>query len=422
LGAHSATRRLTRTLAAIAACAAAACAWNTPAGAAEYLALGDSTASGDGTAGRAPGSPQDCWRRLESYPFAAARGLSLSLDSVACSGATLTNMAAAQDLHTGSAPAQLDSITGSERVISLTIGANDAQFSELERFCMQTASAVATPCGDHFTEAQIRAFTSGFGPALGSVLDAIHMAAPAADVFLIGYLPFSPPDTACWGERLRLTSADAPLATLWATGVRDTQRAAAIGHGATFIDAYTEGSGHDACADADQRWVFAGGDGGAFLHPNATGQRARAELLAAAVRSRSRPPADPPGSPVNLYQEPPVNTPGRPPARIDGRLGSRLLRPCRSARPPVLVRRGGCGLALAVTTSSAGAVEVRFDRRTTRWRRTGVRASLRLPRGDSTLWLTGRNGARRQPSGTYRVTLRTGDGASWTSPSFRIAH
>lgn len=345
----------------------------------------------------------------------AGASLGISTESVACSGATVANFSTAQSLSpNGTSAPQLDAVDASNRLVSVTIGGNDADFSGLFAKCLSSVQASDHPCADTYTTGSLDVTAASFGGALGGALDQIRARAPQAKVFVVGYLGISPASGECFASgRLKMTAGDAPLVRYWQQRLRDTQHAAAVGHGANFVDAFALSSGHDACAADGQRWVYADGEGSAPLHPNEAGQQALASMLVTAARDVGPylevPPARPPHSPA--------------PAILIKRKGSKLRPVKRSSKPFTRSKPRRGGLALRVTLLAPQRVTFRLQqpgRPVWRWKNYGPTMSFSLPAGTSTIWATGRQGRKKLKPGHYRVRAKIRDGAFWDTERFRV--
>jgi lysophospholipase L1-like esterase len=138
-----------------------------------YVALGDSYSSGLG-AGSYISSSGSCDRSTNAYPeLWAAANSPASFVSVACAGATTS------DVING----QVSALGPGTTLVSITIGGNDAGFSSVMETCVLHStstclSAVATA----------RDFVTRQLPArLTSTLQAIRQHAPGARIVVLGY-------------------------------------------------------------------------------------------------------------------------------------------------------------------------------------------------------------------------------------------
>lgn len=251
-----------------------------------YVALGDSYAAAPLVPPVDPAALK-CLRSLADYPHVAAKILGAKLTDVSCSGATSDHLSTAQ--HPGTAP-QYDALTPDTDLVSVTIGGNDADlFDELLGCINILPRPYGTSCAKENTAGgtdKVRARIDARAPAFAAVLDGIARRAPRAEVFVVGY-----------GNYFR-TDGCHPAQPFWKQDANHLQgainhlntvlRQAAEEHGATFVDTYTPGIGHDICAAPADRHVegLIPTRAAAPLHPNASGARAVGEALAAAVRAR----------------------------------------------------------------------------------------------------------------------------------------
>ncbi|MBJ7459266.1 MAG: SGNH/GDSL hydrolase family protein [Thermoleophilaceae bacterium] len=261
--------------------------------ASRYVALGDSNASGAGLPTPATGAPKNCYRTESGYPAFAAEQLKLDeFQSVACSGAGVNALDDEMALYPdGVAPPQFDALKGHETIVSVTVGVNDAGLGVAAETCLKAKSPSDTPCQDKYVtggENKLTAAALAIVEPLGEKLDAIHAQSPKAKIFLVGYAPIIPADGAgCWGK-INVSPLDAPYFYGFQRAISDSEKAAAEAHGATYVDLFAAGEGHDACQPPGRRWsnpVNRVGAAGWPLHPTLSGSRAAAALLVRSARS-----------------------------------------------------------------------------------------------------------------------------------------
>ncbi|SDP55046.1 Lysophospholipase L1 [Actinopolyspora xinjiangensis] len=218
----------------------------------EYVALGDSYASGVGIGNYTPESG-DCLRSPQAYPeLIADRGLVGSLDFVACGGAKTPDVV----------NEQVAALSASTDVVTVSVGGNDAGFGEVVTTCTTGGDQA---CDDVVTEAENYA-TQQLPAELAGTYDAIADAAPAARVAVVGYprlFELGP----CLSllsefERGRLNEAADTLNSVIA------EQAEAAGF--SFRDVREEFAGHGVCGG--QPWI----NGLSYpieesFHPNAAG-------------------------------------------------------------------------------------------------------------------------------------------------------
>ncbi len=138
-----------------------------------YVALGDSYSSGLG-AGSYISSSGSCDRSTNAYPEQwAAANSPASFVSVACAGATTSDVIGSQ----------VTALSAATTLVSITIGGNDAGFSGVMQTCVLKStssclSAVATAKS---------VVTSQLPASLASTLHAIRQHAPSARIVVLGY-------------------------------------------------------------------------------------------------------------------------------------------------------------------------------------------------------------------------------------------
>lgn len=170
-------RRSRSLLMAVGALALAAAATVTSAGGAaaaaapEYVALGDSYASGTGTGDYIDDS--DCLRSAANYAslIAAARGYDLNLR--ACSGAEIPDV-----------EGQLSALSASTSYVTLSVGGNDAGFSDVITECAQPGWI--SDCNASIDGAEDVISGSLPGELAGLYSD-VRALAPQATVVIVGY-------------------------------------------------------------------------------------------------------------------------------------------------------------------------------------------------------------------------------------------
>lgn len=231
-------RRSRLILTAVGAFALAAAAVTTTTGDAaaavpQYVALGDSYASGTGTGDYIDDS--NCLRSAANYSslIAAARGYDLNLR--ACSGAEIPDVRG-----------QLGALSASTDYVSLSVGGNDAGFSEVITECAKPGWL--SDCNSAIDGAQ-SIITGTLPDALSGLYADVRAHAPRATVVIVGYprlfmgedcnaLTWFSPD-----EQDRLTA----MADL----LRSEEAAAAASAGFGFADPIPSFVGHAVCDDPE---------------------------------------------------------------------------------------------------------------------------------------------------------------------------
>jgi lysophospholipase L1-like esterase len=255
-------RHLIRPILAVSATSAAAMAiLVSPASAqsaVNYVALGDSYASGVGS-GSYTSASGSCDQSLNAYPALwAAANDPASYVSEACSGATTSSV------HSS----QLSALSASTTLVSLTVGGNDADFSSVMETCnllfFSTSSCVSAIDS---AEAQAEANLPG---ALDSLLSAIKSDAPNATVVVLDYPLFY--DLSKSSSCVGLSTTDRTDIDQGINLIDGMLQTAATKYGDTFADARPAFAGHEIC-DSDS-WLNSVDwtDFTSSYHPTAAGQ------------------------------------------------------------------------------------------------------------------------------------------------------
>jgi lysophospholipase L1-like esterase len=262
-------------------------AYSTPAEAAasRYVALGDSFTAGPLIPNQ-HGSPIGCLRSDHNYPsLLAARLNAATFVDVSCSGADSTDMTAAQGVLLGTNPPQFNALNADTTLVSLGIGGNDIGYTGIFETCAELSftNPFGSPCKSHFGS-QLNQRITDTAPKIAAVLRGIHDRAPQARVLVVGYLRLMPSGIGCWpvvpiswGDVSYLDGVERSLNTMLADQASQ--------HGATFVDAYQGGNGHDMCAASSAKWVegLVPTELAAPIHPNALGMSVVADRAAAAL-------------------------------------------------------------------------------------------------------------------------------------------
>lgn len=260
-----------------------------PAGAAgEYVALGDSMASGplipDIT------GPVGCGRSTHNYAHDMASALGLTLHDVTCSGAESKHMTTSQStsvagVDTGTVPPQFDALTSNTSLVTLTIGGNDVGLVGIAEDCVNL-DPTATPCKNEYASV-VAQRTADFEPKMSAVLDGIRQRSPQARIVVTGYGLYVK-QGGCWPTQPVLPT-DADFLQGSVNSLNAVIKRQALAHGDTYIDLVTPSAGHDACQSASARWVegYVPVHLAAPLHPNQNGEAAYASIIGGAIDDAS---------------------------------------------------------------------------------------------------------------------------------------
>ena len=225
-----------------------------------YVALGDSYASGVG-AGRYLAGSGVCLRSRAAYPYGLGRRVT---SFRACGGATTSDVLSLQ----------LGAFPRDTRLVTVTIGGNDAGFVDVVRSCL---FGPYRACSARVARAE-RFVRSSLTTRLRRVYDAIRERAPAATVVVAGYPRLFARRTWCGPvgtiddrERRRLNEGANLLARITALAARRHR-------GFRFADVREAFNGHGVCSRAPHingvtRPQFAS------FHPTARGYETYARVI-----------------------------------------------------------------------------------------------------------------------------------------------
>lgn len=384
------------------------------AGLGRVVALGDSSASGVGLGAEYAGAPDQCDRTPYGYPaLAVAQAVYSEFVNETCSGATTSSLFAGSIGVDGKwIRAQLEALNGSERIVFLGIGDNNAGFGEVTDRCLIHNGLPTNTCTDTYVQSGTNTLIArgqSIAGEVGRSIDAIRARAKNAQIFLVGYPDIAPVDAAGCAGALYLTQADAPVFDQWEQSVNATLRNVAAQHDAHFVDAYAQSAGHDACS-GQQRWInpLLGAIDGVALHPNHAGAGAVSTMLVKAMLAAG----------VDFGPE----------ANLSPIGFSRLHRARRGSTFSLKAPTGG-GRALMLTLDRSGTVNFKLERvttgrlaggkcrrktrrnahdeRCTRYASQGPWWATELPAGTSSVYVSGRAHGHALRSGRYRVRIRS---------------
>ncbi|WP_225848145.1 SGNH/GDSL hydrolase family protein [Streptomyces sp. HPF1205] len=254
---------------------------------AQYVALGDSYSAGSGVLPLDPSAPLLCARSSLNYPHLLAARTGDRLTDVTCGGAQTKDFTGSQ--YPGVAP-QLDALSGSTKLVTLTIGGNDSNtFVDAILACGSAGVLTlgqGSPCKALYGSSFDDTVDTSTYPAVAAALRAVRAKAPNARVAVLGY-PWILPATAdptCFAK-MPIASGDVPYLRDLETHLNSAVQRAAQETGATYVDMSTVSEGHDACAPAGTRWIepVLFGTNYVPVHPNALGESKMAQQTEAAL-------------------------------------------------------------------------------------------------------------------------------------------
>jgi lysophospholipase L1-like esterase len=253
-------RRLRAALFAAAACAAALplLLAATPASAqsaVNYVALGDSYASGLGAGSYSGGS---CDRSANAYPqLWANANAPASFAFVACSGATTSDVI----------NSQLSALSSSTTLVSITIGGNDVGFENVMITCVLGSDSA---CVSAIDQAENQAQTQLPG-SLNTLFNDISARSPAARVVVTGYPEFY--DLARSSGCIGLSTTKRQAIDGGADVLDSVIANATAGHaGFVYADVKAAFGGHELCDSSEWLHSVDWFNLGDSYHPTAPGQ------------------------------------------------------------------------------------------------------------------------------------------------------
>jgi lysophospholipase L1-like esterase len=270
-----------------------------------YVAMGDSYSSGEGACkpvtvtacGYLKGTAtaaDECHRSLNAYPARVAATLPKAWKFVfaACSGATTSDAMTSGQYGEQPQLAALAAAAGPTRVVklvTLTLGGNDAGFSDAVGSCVAAHDFFGSSCRGKVTWA---ISTAVLRARLTAVYAAVHAAAPQARLLVLGYprlftpapVAKAPCDLAATDARA-FSKAEDTLNASVAAAVSRADKAAGAKF-ATFVDDGSVFKGHELCAGPAAKsylnplLLTSAGVRSESFHPNRSGQ----SVLAAKLR------------------------------------------------------------------------------------------------------------------------------------------
>jgi lysophospholipase L1-like esterase len=255
-----------------------------------YVALGDSFVAGPLIPIQDTGPTAGCLRSSNNYPrmVAPQTGLPIFKD-VSCSGAETEDMTQPQGVSPGPNPPQFDALGVTTGLVTIGIGGNDIGFSDIATTCGE-AFATGGSCQSSF-DPPLSQRIAETGPKVDAVLDGIRLRAPQAQIIVVNYLPVFPEGPLLPGlpegcpPSMPISPQDVPFLRGVQKQLNQMLADQAAANGATYVDAYTAGIGHDACQPPGIRWV----EPAVFIplaapvHPNIQGMQGVAIEVVAAI-------------------------------------------------------------------------------------------------------------------------------------------
>ena len=221
-----------------------------------YVALGDSYSAGVG-AGSSVSSSGSCDRSVHAYSalWDTAHDPA-SYTSVACSGATAGSVISSQ----------LQALSSTTTLVSVTVGGNDVGFSSVMETCVLSSTST---CVQAITAAEAE-IASQLPGELNSVLAGIRADAPIARVVVLDYPELY--DLSRSAGCIGLSTTDRTDLDQAADDLDGQIQAAADRYGDVFADVRTAFAGHEICDSGSWLHSVSILDISESYHPTASGQ------------------------------------------------------------------------------------------------------------------------------------------------------
>jgi lysophospholipase L1-like esterase len=243
-----------------------------------YVSMGSSFAAGPLVGTPADTPPDRCRRSIDNFAHQLARKRRLDLIDVSCSGATTANVLAPWS----ELPAQIDAVTSDTRLVTITIGGNDVQYTGnlMRAACAFARADDGKPRVCPPTPVVPEAAYAKVAAAMREIVAAVRARAPQARLIFVDYLTVLPQDGVC--ALTPMSNADAAVSRTVAARLAALTRDVAVETGAETVRASKISRGHDACSI--HPWVSGFADlrsarTAAPYHPNGVGMAALANAL-----------------------------------------------------------------------------------------------------------------------------------------------
>jgi lysophospholipase L1-like esterase len=251
----------------------------------EYVALGSSYAAGPGLGDRVPASPPRAGRSRHNYPHLLAERLKLRLTDVSFSGATVAQILG-RDRGATALP-QLEAVTSTTKLVTLTGGGNDAGYiGYLSLASLPWLVRAATGANRRLVElaneSEFERKIAGLADNLLRLFDEIRSRAPGVTIAVTDYLALLPPESSASAPPLQHEAAQRGL-RYW-QHVNLALRQATARAGAVFVNVSAPSASHHAWSAEPwtERFVLLGGKAAAY-HPTREGMSVVADTVQAAL-------------------------------------------------------------------------------------------------------------------------------------------
>jgi hypothetical protein len=250
----------------------------------KYVALGSSFASGPFIPDVAD---QSCLRSTNNYANLVARKLKLALTDVSCGASTTDNVVSQpQGVH----PLQLDAVTADTKLVTVTTGGNDVNYTASNLLCATAGIEGRTCTTDGTIDPQdIEAKLGQVQAKMTGMIEAIQAKAPEARIVVLPYPRVLPPSGKPCPPSIPMQEADLRFMLDASDRLYTAIKNAAKQTKVEFVDSYAPKS-HHACVPEARRWIEGQEPESTALafHPNANAMRAQAKMILAELQQKRR--------------------------------------------------------------------------------------------------------------------------------------
>jgi lysophospholipase L1-like esterase len=219
-------------------------------GAAEYVALGSSFASGPGITEHAEGSPALCGRSKDNYPHLLAAARKLALIDVSCSGATTEHVLKGGQYFQR---AQIAAVTPETKLVTITIGGNNVGYMSnmMAAACANAPDLVPwfwtkTGICKPMPTAEVERRYATLEASIVEIIRTARQKAPEARIVILSYQSVVPQTGTC--AALHMTEAQADSSRAMAARLIETSRRVATSQGVELYDVAALTADHNVCA------------------------------------------------------------------------------------------------------------------------------------------------------------------------------
>ncbi len=244
-----------------------------------YVALGDSVSAGDGLETYSDSSA--CNRTNQSYPNIVASKLYLKLSSLSCSGATIEQgISGSQTVNQLALSSQLSQayrILSKPDMISITIGANDVQWTDFITKCYSGQCGTSSDSSD--AAVLLQTLNINLNNVLTSIKD--HYGGVSPKVIVTGYYQIFPSSGSTCTDIKGIT----PSEIIWLLQQQDnlnTTIKSVVANYSFAKYAAIDFSGHELCTS--DPWIQGLNDKAPY-HPTDSGQTQYASAVIAAEKA-----------------------------------------------------------------------------------------------------------------------------------------